>query len=351
MSDQDELTAIAPDDVLRSAVVSAEPDDDVPQRGPAILAVPPPLTDVVEFSVDPVGEPQQKKQKYFAIEEQTGRRIYVGYVAYYYSRKGIARYSGDLVYDRFQEEMRIGLWAHFIWPTVMAEGGGQHLVINTWDRAHFTWGFYQLAAHTADANLILLMRELLKLPTAKFYFPDLVLQNGKVAKLTQSGPRSLESPVWSEEHREMQIPDFMTYMNPSTTRVENAEVLNAAKFIDWALRDPEMLAATVRVSLGIMRRKIASRAATFGLIGRRPELAIWISDMFHQGRGSTKQVKAALALPTFDQQLDALSKIDTTGGQAPRLATVKSCVGKLLSEGRFNGVEFGKDKLAIQENV
>jgi hypothetical protein len=75
-----------------------------------------------------------------------------------------------------------------------------------------------------------------------------------------------------------------------------------------------------------MKRKIKARAGTFGLVGKRPELAIWVSDMFHHGRGSTSQVRAALALPTFAQQLDALSRIDTTGKHAARLKTVKKKV-------------------------
>lgn len=323
-------------------------DDDRPleDRRRAVAAATLP-TEIVKFRVEPAGEPQNERAKYYVVDENTGTRFYVGFVDYYYSRKGIARYSEEVIYDRFAEEKRNGLWAHFVWPTVMAEGAGQHLVVNCYDRAAFTWGFYQLAAHTADDNLILLMRELLKLPTAKFYFPDLALVDGKVAKVTPGGTVSLERAVWSSAHREHQIPDFMAYMNPSDRRVENIEVINAAKFLDWARRDPLMLAATVQVSMRIMKGKVAKWADKYHLVGRRPELAIWISDMFHQGRGDEAQAKRALTRPTLDQQLEALSTIDTSGQHATRRATVKSHVQKLRDERRFDGVEFGKGPLAL----
>jgi hypothetical protein len=342
--DEYTVRTVAPEDALRA--LPPEMDDNA-SLGAGTLELPGPPTDVVRFRIEPAGEPQAGGTQYFAVEEATNRRFYVGKVALYHSRRGIARYGGEEAYDRAREEGRIGLWAHFIWPSVMAEGAGKHLVINSWDRAHFTWGFYQLAAHTAGDNLILLMRELLQLPTAKFYFPDLTLVDGKVAKRTPAGPVTLERPLWSEQHRETQIPDFMLYLNPTSTRVENAEVVSAAKFIDWAQRDPDMLGATVRVSLAIMKRKLTKYADTFGLIGRRPELAIWISDMFHQGRASKEEALAALDLPTLGQQLDALSRIDTTGQHAPRLATVKRHVQTLLNERLFDSVRFGEGPLSL----
>ncbi len=307
----------------------------------------------IKFRVEPAGEPQTQGTKYDVIDEDGGRRFYVGYVQHYGSRIGIARASDELIYDRFAEEARVGAWAHFIWPSVMGESNGRYLSINAWDRAHFTWGFYQLAAHTPNDNLILLMRKLLELPSAKRYFPDLILDGGKVARLTASGAKSLEREVSVPvgDGHETQIPDFMQYLNPSSRRVDNAEVITVAKFIDWARNDPGMRANTVIISLGIMKRKAKHWADRFGLHGKRPELAIWISDMFHQGRGSVAEVKAALARPTFEKQLEALSRIDTTGKHAARLRTVRAHVQTLLNEGRFASVEFGHGALAFDSDV
>ncbi len=303
----------------------------------------------VRYSVTPIGEPQDRGTKFYVDNLDTGERVYVGQVAIYGNRRGLSRYSEDVKYERAHAEASIGAWAHFIWPSVMAESGGRHLVINAWDRAHFTWGFYQLAAHTAKDNLILLMRELLKLPTAARFFPDLLLDNGKLHRRTSNGTVTLEREVevdvgsWTET----QLPDFMAYLNTSSRRLDNQEVITSAKFLAWAREDPAMLDTTIRVSTEIMQRKIARLAQRLDLIGRRPELAIWISDMFHQGRGSFSQASAALSKPTLREQLAALSQIDVTGAHAPRRATVNRHVDILINEGRFANSAFGEGELAL----
>jgi len=304
----------------------------------------------VNFVVDPSGEPQEIGTKFYVTDHETSKRVYVGRVTRYGSRRGLSRYSDSIPYDRFKAEAANGAWSHFIYPTVMAESGGRHLVINAWDRAHFTWGFYQLAAHTARDNLILLMRELVALPSAKRYFPDLLLVGGKVARRTSNGTVNLEREVevdvggWTET----QIPDFMTYLNPSSRRLDNQEVIASAKFIAWAEEDPAMLETTIRVSVQIMKRKIGYCARRLDLYGKRPELAIWVSDMFHQGRGSVDLARAALREPTFSRQLETLSKIDTTGNHPERLSTVRQHVQVLLDERRFEGSSFGEGDLQLE---
>jgi len=374
LADNDDGFEVAHEDVLRGLSIDeveaeeAKARDEVRDNNgidstelntmeaqPAGVLEPP--TKIVGYRIEPAGEPQDRRHKYYAVDLETDRKFYIAFVAHYPrsnpKRKGLATSRGPMVFDRFAEEERLGLWAHFMWPSVTAEGNGNHLVINTYDRARFTWGFYQLAAHTADDNLILLTRELLKLDTAAFFFPDLALDDhGKVARKTSSGLKTLENKVYSRQHHEYQIPDFMAYMNPVSRRVENEEVLNAAKFIDWAQRDPQMLAETVKVSFHIMRKKVRSWAKTYGLVGRRPELAIWISDMHHQGRarGSASKIRRALSKPTFEQQMDSLSRIDSTGSQSARISKVKQRIQTLIDEKRFDGVEFGKGVLSLESD-
>ena len=343
------------DDVLRGfPIESVEADEEalpsLPQGGPFETEN---NNRPVRFTVKPENEPQDRGTKYYVVDEDTGTTHYAGKVLKYGSRRGLSRSSTLLKYDRFDAEQIIGAWAHFMWPSVMAESNGRYISINAWDRAHLTWGFYQLAAHTARDNLILLMRELVQLPSAARYFPDLTLLNGKVARQTDAGPVSLEreEEVDVGSWTETQIPDFMAYLNPSSYRVDEGEVLTAAKFATWALNDKAMRDATVRVSVEIMKRKIKTRAHRYGLIGKRPELALWVSDMFHHGRGSASQVRHALSLPTFEKQLDALSKIDTTGRHTARLNNVKRYVQLLLDEKRFNDVRFGEGVLSFDAGV
>ncbi len=340
------------DDVLRGIDASEIDGDDEPLPAPAAADVQDDWAtgiQPVRYRVVPEGEPQDQGTEYSVIDIDTGVKSYAGKVLKYGSRRGLSRASNQLKYDRFQEENSIGAWAHFMWPSVVAESNGRYISINAWDRAHFTWGFYQLAAHTPKDNLILLMRELVQLPSAARFFPDLTVVGGKLAKQTDAGPVTLETEyeVQVGDEKEMQLVDFMAYLNPSSFRMDEREVVTAAKFAAWANEDGAMRAATVRVSVEIMKRKIKARASTFGLIGKRPELAIWISDMFHQGRGSTQQAKNALALPTFAQQLEGLSAIDVTGKHANRLASVRTSVQVLLDEKRFDHIRFGEGELAL----
>lgn len=300
-----------------------------------------------KFKLEPANEPQEAGKEFYATEIGTTDKFYVAKSTKYVSRRGLVRSSTLLTYDRHQAENDIGLWAHFMWPTVMGESKGRHITINTYDRAAFTWGFFQLAAHTARDNLILLMRELIQLPSAKAYFPDLKLVNGRVHQATAKGDVDLEfeKAVDVGKWTEIQIPRFMAYLNPNSYKINNVEILNAARFVHWTLADPDVVKTTVDVSLGILRRKAKGYGTKFDLIGRRPELAIWVCDMFHQGRGSVQQAKAALKLPTFSAQLEALSRIDTTGMHEERLKTVKEHVDELIDEKRFDGIRFGDPEL------
>lgn len=255
----------------------------------------------------------------------------------------------QLYYDRHAAAASIGLWAHFIWPTVTAEGGGHHLVVNTYDRARFTFGFYQLAAHTPNDNLILLFRELLTLDKAKDYFPDLSLVGGRVHRTDAGATYSLESET--QVHRpngkvETQIVGFMSYLNPDTTTAGEAEALTAAKLMHWLLNDPTAVEASVKVAFGIMRRKVRAAAQAHGLKGKDPRLGIWVSDIIHQSRGTSAQITAALGKSDLAKQLQALSEIGEDK-YPERSKTIRSRISTLDGEQAFSGVSLGDAKLPL----
>ena len=98
---------------------------------------------------------------YFATDEMA-TKIPVGRRLRYGSNKGIglrteqdaARLPGGQ-YEPDDYKDNYGLWAYFIWPTAVGESfGGYYNCFNCYDRAKFTYGFYQLAAHTPNENLI-----------------------------------------------------------------------------------------------------------------------------------------------------------------------------------------------------
>jgi hypothetical protein len=195
--------------------------------------------------------------------------------------------------------------------------------VNTYDRARFTFGFYQLAAHTPDDNLILLFRKLIGLPMN--YFPDLTIESGRLHRVADGASYSLEEVT--TVHRpngkvEDQLVSFMTYLNPDTTTVGDAEALNTAKLMHWLLNEEDAVKASVSTALDIMRRKVKRLASIHNLVGKQPELAIWVSDITHQGRGSKDAIKDALKQPTLDEKLAALFEIGAPD-YLPRRKTVR----------------------------
>jgi hypothetical protein len=312
-----------------------------------------------DFSITTDGDEQKKFTRWTAAPDNGDAPFLVGQTVPFSDGDGAHRglYQTrvlteipSLFYDRKSSEAELGLWAHFIWPTVVAESAsGHHLLINTYDRARFTFGFYQLAAHTPGDNLILLFRELLTLPSAVAYFPDLTLRNGKVHRIDGSSLKSLE--IVTNVHRpngkfEDQLVGFMSYLNPDTTSAGAIEAKNAARLMHWLSADPDAVAASVRVAISILRSKVKRQATAYKLAGKDPRLAIWVSDIAHQGRGGSSVIKTALAKPTLAAQLAALETIGA-GDYATRIASVKASVRTLTEEGAFDGVVLGDDKLPL----
>jgi hypothetical protein len=313
------------------------------------------------FTLRTDGEPNKSKTRWFAKSDIPGdREFLIGMSVPFKDADGAHRglYQTPVLndipavfYDRGLAEAKLGLWAHFIWPSVTAEGGGHHLVVNTYDRAAFTFGFYQLAAHTPNDNLILLFRALLELPSAKGYFPDLALKGGKVHRIDGTKLISLETVTNVQRPTnppkfEDQIIAFMTYLNPETLDVGLTEALNAARLMHWLVNDKAAVDVSVFVAFAIMKRKLVSLAAKYNLRGKDPRLALWISDIRHQARGGEAEIRAALSQPTLDSKLASLATIGSPKYKT-RIATVKAKVAALMAEGRFNGVTLGDAKLPL----
>lgn len=258
-----------------------------------------------------------------------------------------------LYYDSEQQQISVADLANFIWTTVVAQSAGSHgHLVNTYDITRFTFRYYQLAVHMPNDNLIFLIRKLLALPNASNYFPYLALKSGRVHLVGPGGKQvSLETVTTVTRPNgkvEDQIVGFMSYLNPDTHNVGEIEVLNTARLMHWLLSDAEAVKASVATALEIMKRKLKRAAKTYGLAGKSPELAIWVSDIIHQGRGSGATIKQTLAKPDFDSQMQALSLIGSeTADYEGRRKTVRDCISKFVSEKRFDGKLLGQGKLSL----
>lgn len=255
--------------------------------------------------------------------------------------------SGTYQRQIFAEMEGIGPWAHFLWPTVMAESAGLFGRLNTYDRAAFTFGIMQFAAHTPGKNLICLFRRLLKLPTAGEYFPDLTLQQGRVHLLKLDGtaldleqPRAVKRPNGKTE---TQLADLMAYLNPDPQEVGAGELKAAARLMLWCARDPDARLAQVQEAVATVTANL-KRAAE-----RMPEFkphedwekALWVADILHQGRGTFESIRHALGSAA------ALSAIGATS-YPERIETVRNCIQQINADHSLSAwqVPIGPDEVA-----
>ena len=115
------------------------------------------------------------------VQVDGGPAFLVGQRVSFQGRKGLSNLKGTPAqrYDpRRHLADRPAVWLYFLAPTDAAEGGLFH-ALNTYDRAAFTFGFLQYAAHVPDGDFVVYLRALLALPGAADHVPDLVLLDGR----------------------------------------------------------------------------------------------------------------------------------------------------------------------------
>jgi hypothetical protein len=230
-----------------------------------------------------------------------GQRFFVGTKVKYGAYYGLYQKIGDLpklgggTFDPNEAAAQIGNWAHVLNPTIQGESSGYFGRLNTYDRARFTFGCFQMAAHTAGDNLILYMRALLELPEAGRYFPDLILRGGKVHKIEGGTVTSLEREEYSTKYKETQLPDFMAYLNPTLGDVEHEEALAAARLMLWTSESEAARVLQLEMAQQTISKKIGwANSSGLNIMALPTPLAIWCMDLRHQGRARISQINAAL---------------------------------------------------------
>jgi len=204
-----------------------------------------------------------------------GRRVpYEGHIGLYNIFGGSPLQKLNYAATDFRAEF--AFWADFIEPTALCEGRN-FLTLNTYDRACFTFGFAQFAAHVADGDFVQYFRRLLALPSAQAYFPELDLVDGRISKTDVPKPYALEDSVTTAK--------LMAFLNPSLDEVEDAEVIAAARFIHWTAHEPAAQAIQVSVMIDAFKTFVARADKRVGLQGRSAAICCVIADILHQGRG------------------------------------------------------------------
>jgi hypothetical protein len=265
---------------------------------------------------------EREGPRFFARVEN-GDRFYVGSDVFFEGHRGLmnTRDESGIPYKPADYRGRFGVWADIIYPTALCESGGYFQRLNTYDAARFTFGFFQHAAHTPNDNFVLLLHQLLELPLAAAYFPDLSLHHGAVHRLTDQGLVRLETDDSTE--------GLMRYLNPNRDVVDEGEVINAAKFIHWSLHDPAHRDLQVAFTISQQQKKMAQYGRLYHLHGVADTVCMVVTDIRHQGRAKSRHIIEAL------QSQDALDNLLQIGEEKfrERIRTLRSAIKAGEEEG------------------
>lgn len=216
------------------------------------------------------------------------------------------------------------------------ESSGYFNRLNTYDRAAFTFGFFQFAAHTPNDNLILLFRSaVVNSATFRSLFPDLGLVHGALHFSLGDHMVSLETSYPRPGHpSEKNLKDFMTYLNEDGANIDDRELSVAARLIHLANTEEAFNRLQVRVAAQITMGKLRNAYCDrYRLDGVSDLICTAIADIHHQGRGTKAEVqKALLSANTVKGKVDALCKV----GEAKfpeRCATLKEALAKAEADG------------------
>lgn len=232
-----------------------------------------------------------------------------------------------LIYSAAQARSLYGFWADFIAPTARCEGGN-FLTLNTYDRARFTWGFGQFAAHIPDGDFVEFFQDMLSRPEAKEYFPNLQVKEGRIFKEIGDKLVQLESATTTGP--------LMDYLNPSSSFVEDAEVIAAAKLIHWTSESEDARNLQAHHMIGAFKRLMREADKRLGLDGLAADICCVICDIRHQGRAKYPAMQAALGSTRPLAELLKLGSIS----YPDRIRTLKAALA--AGSGQFSGVTWSR---------
>ncbi|HKA19590.1 MAG TPA: hypothetical protein VKN18_14970 [Blastocatellia bacterium] len=261
---------------------------------------------------------------YFATVDG-GPEFFVGKRVTFQGMKGLVNTRG-VAADRYDRALfntgADGLWADFIFPTSVAEGGLFH-TLNTYDRARFTFGFLQYAAHVPNGDFVRYFRDLLKLPAATDYFPDLIVQNDRIFRIKDN--------VLVQIENDSSTAGLMDFLNPSSAEVEDTEVIQSAKVIHWVKNDPAHRKLQVDFGKTFFREAMVLYDRTYNLNGVRIDACLVVADIRHQGRGGNSEIRLAL------QNSNPVGALLTIGASRfpERVKTVKRELNRLMQKPEF----------------
>jgi hypothetical protein len=243
----------------------------------------------IDFEIQRVG-------RVFSCTADGGAPFFVGIQTMYQDKTSGQSFEGlfnvptrqlpPLLYKADNYRASAGFWADFIEPTALCEGQN-FLTLNTYDRARFTWGFGQFGAHVPDGDFVRFFRQLLGQPQSADYFPDLsVSQAGRIVRIQNGRQIDLESSTSTAP--------LLDYLNPSSSQVDDAEVIAGAKLIHWTTNHDNGRGLQVDQMVETFKRLMTDADRNVGLDGKTADLCCVVCDILHQGRGNYATIRKAL---------------------------------------------------------
>jgi hypothetical protein len=281
---------------------------------------------------------------------------YVARSTDYLSRRGLMQPMSKLYGPRYTIPAFTGEYgtvAGMLGVISAGESSGYFNRLNTYDRAAFTLGFFQLAAHTPNDNLILLFRRAASgNSTFQALFPDLKLVDGVLHRDLGTHTLSLEKQYPRPGHpTEMNLKDFMTYLNADGVSVDDTELSTSARLIHLANSDEAFNQLQVNVAAQITMRKLRNiYSVWYSLDGVSDLICTAIADIHHQGRGTRIEVKNALSsASTVQGKVSALCKVGKAD-HPERCATLKQALAKAEADGHLGISVFDKPSGLFRPN-
>lgn len=236
------------------------------------------------------------------------------------------QYNGDDYKDRIDH------WAYLLHITGYCESKNHFNLINTYDRAKFTFGFYQLAAHTPKDNLILLFRRFSESANMKKYFPELKMTNGSLHRVNENGSQTdLETVMNTGPNGAPQLQLFMNFLNPIRKRIDPQEILHAARLIHWSEKDRLMRDAQVAIANELLQKKMTQRYHRwYDLDGKSDIICALVADIHHQGRASKSRVQDALNSNDVQENL-----ITINANYISRADDLRTIINQLKTAGKI----------------
>lgn len=268
-----------------------------------------------------------KQGKNWVASVDGGSEFFVGKEVQYKENIGLNNINNDAAgqYQANNYRNQYGFWADFIVPTAKCESNGYFNCLNTYDRAFFTWGFLQYAAHVPNGDFIKFMLQLLETPLAKGYFPELFVQDGQIFKETNNGNIQLTNKDSTKK--------LMAYLNPTIASVEEQEVIQSAKFIHWAIYSKQQQDIQVKCGIDHFKQAMKRYSSWYPLDGVPDKVCLVIADIHHQGRAQKRDVyKAMDTNGNYDKAFSNLLEIGEEE-YSGRIKTLTKEIQNLIDDG------------------